>query len=158
MGGIINSVDARVEAAIRAWLRLDAAFAAFNSDLSARYGITGAQLGMLRLVAEFGGATTLAELRTRLALHPASLGQLIARLADRGLVAVAPDPDDQRRRLVRLTEAGEKLLAEAPLAGPVRLRHGPPDPDVLAALTNGFELAVEAFGLTQHAPQGRIRR
>lgn len=151
-------MDAQVEAAIRAWLRLDAAFAAFNADLLARYHLTGAQLGMLRLVAEFGGATTLAELRARLSLHPATLGQLIARLADRGLVTVSPDPDDQRRRRVHLTEAGEQMIAEAPLAGPVRLRREPPDPATLATITEGFELAVEAFGLTQHAPQGRIRR
>jgi len=113
---------------------------------------------MLRLVAEFGGRTTLAELKSRLALHPASLGQLIARLADKGLVAVSPDPADQRRRLVELTEDGRRLLAEAPLAGPVRLRHQPPDSATLAALTDGFDRAIEAFGLTRHAPTGRIRR
>jgi len=151
-------VDAQIEAAIRAWLRLDAAFTAFNADLAARFGLTGAQLGMLRLIAEFGGTTTLAELKTRLALHPASLGQLVARLADKELVSVSPDPDDQRRRLVRLTKTGERMVAEAPLAGPVRLRHQPPDPATVAALTAGFELAVEAFGLTAHAPNGRIRR
>jgi DNA-binding MarR family transcriptional regulator len=151
-------MDAQIEAAIRSWLRLDAAFAAFNADLVARFELTGAQLGMLRLIDEFGGVTTLAELKARLSLHPASLGQLVARLADKHLVAVAPDPADQRRRLVRLTEDGRDLLARAPLAGPVRLRHEPPDGDVLVALTHGFELAVEAFGLTQHAPQGRIRR
>ena len=151
-------MDSTVEAAIRAWLRLDAAFAAFNADLMAVHGLTGAQLGMLRLVAEFGGTTTLADLRTRLSLHPASLGQLIARLADKGLVAVSPDPDDQRRRVVQLTTAGERMIAEAPLAGPVRLRHQPPAPEVLTSLTEGFELAVEAFGLTDYAPNGRIRR
>jgi Transcriptional regulators len=153
-----KNVDAQIEAAIRAWLRLDAAFASFNADLVARYQVTGAQLGMLRLIAEFGGQTSLAELRGRLALHPASLGQLVGRLADRGLVELSADPDDQRRRLVRLTDDGERMIAEAPLAGPVRLRHEPPDPATLATIIAGFERAIDAFGLTSHAPQGRIRR
>jgi MarR family transcriptional regulator, temperature-dependent positive regulator of motility len=151
-------VTVQPQDAIRAWLRLEAAFAAFNAELLARHGLTGAQLGMLRLIAEFGGRTSLTELRERLALHPATLGQLVARLAEKGLVSVSVDRSDQRRRLVQLNEQGERLLAEAPLAGPVRLRQEPPDPVTLAKLTEAFELALDAFGLTQHAPKGRIHR
>ena len=65
--------------AVRAWLRLDQAITAFNRHLRDRHGVTGAQLAMLRIVAE--RPVTLAELRAGLAMHPATLGQLIDRLA-----------------------------------------------------------------------------
>lgn len=61
--------------------------------------MTGAQLGILRIVAEHGpGGTTPAWPRDRLVPHPATLGQLVDRLARRGLVELAPDPGDRRRR------------------------------------------------------------
>lgn len=144
-----------VEDAIRSWVRLDAAIAAVNSSLRADFGVTGAQLGMLRLVDEFGGAISLAELRGRLSLHPATLGQLIGRLADKALVELARDQADQRRRVVTLTRSGRRLLAEAPLIGPVRLRHQAPDPDTAAALERGFTAAITAFGLDDYVPRER---
>jgi MarR family transcriptional regulator, temperature-dependent positive regulator of motility len=142
-----------VESAIRAWLQLDAAFAAVNADLVRRHGVTGAQVGMLRLIEEFGGALTLAELRERLALHPASLGQLLARLASKGLVTIGVDAADRRRRTVTLTTAGRGLIADAPLVGPVRLRTHRPDEATLHAITEGFGAALDAFGLTDYVPE-----
>ena len=134
--------------AIRAWVRLDAAFTAFDKHLRSAYGLTGAQLAMLRIVAE-SGSTTLAELRARLIMHPATLGQLIDRLAAKGLVRVARDERDGRRRRVTPTEAGRALLGRAPLAGPVRLRAVQADPARLRRLAEAFDDAVELFALSQ---------
>ena len=134
-------------AAIRGWLRLDQAMAEFNRYLRKRHGVTGAQLAMLRIVAE--RPVTLADLRQSLAMHPATLGQLMDRLARQGLVDRRPSPTDRRRRLVEPTSAGRGLLAEAPLAGPVRLRHAPADGDRLKRLAAAFEDAVELFGLKE---------
>jgi hypothetical protein len=67
-------------AAVRAWTRLDQAMAAFDRDLRARHGVTGRQLAVLRLVDEWGPGLTLADLRGRLVMHPATLGQLVDRL------------------------------------------------------------------------------
>jgi hypothetical protein len=39
--------------AIRAWMRLDQAIAGFNRELERRHGVTGAQLAILRIVAEW---------------------------------------------------------------------------------------------------------
>jgi MarR family transcriptional regulator, temperature-dependent positive regulator of motility len=136
--------------AIRAWVRLDAAFAGFNRHLRAEFGVTGAQLALLRIVAE-QDETTLAALRRRLVLHPATLGQLVDRLAVRGLVDVGQAPADRRSRRVAATDAGRRLLAAAPLAGPVRLRARPAEAARTAALAAALEDAVELFGLTTWA-------
>jgi DNA-binding MarR family transcriptional regulator len=155
-------------AAIRAWVRLDQAFTAFNRMLKRRYAVTGAQLAVLRLVHEWskpsgagsstvGGdevpsdhAVPLAAMRTRMVMHPATLGQLLDRLAERGLIIVSADPADRRRRLVALTAAGRELLVAAPLAGPVRLRHIDHDPDRLRRLAEALHDAITLFGLEEY--------
>jgi DNA-binding MarR family transcriptional regulator len=134
-------------AAIQAWVRLDEAMARFNRDLRERCGVTGAQLAMLRILAE--RPVTLADLRGRLAMHPATLGQLIDRLVRLGLVERAMDRDDRRKRLVQPTAAGRRLLAEAPLVGPVRLRREAADPERLRRLAAAFDDAIELFGLKE---------
>jgi DNA-binding MarR family transcriptional regulator len=134
-------------AAIQAWTRLENARAEFGRALERRYGVTDAQLGILRIVAEHDpGGITLARLRDRLVLHPATLGQPVDRLARRGLVALTPDPADRRRRTVRTTGEGHAICRDAPLAGPVRLRHTNADPDRLRRLAATCEDAVELFG------------
>ena len=136
-------------AAIRAWWRLDQAIAGFNQHLRGRHGVTGAQLAMLRILAE--RPVTLADLRASLVMHPATLGQLIDRLARLGLVERRANPGDRRKRLVELTARGRQLLADAPLAGPVRLRQQAADPERLRRLAAAFEDAVELFGLKEWA-------
>jgi DNA-binding MarR family transcriptional regulator len=134
-------------AAIRAWVRLDAAMTAFNRHLWESYRVTSAQLAMLRLVAELE-PVTLAALRTRLALHPATLGQLVQRLAAAGLVNREHDATDRRFRRITLADAGRDIVARAPVAGPVRLRTAPADSLRLSALAQAFDDAIELFGLT----------
>jgi MarR family transcriptional regulator, temperature-dependent positive regulator of motility len=134
-------------AAIRAWWRLDQAMAAFNRDLRERYGVTGVQLAMLRIVAE--RPVTLAELRAGLVMHPATLGQLIDRLVRQGLVESRASPGDRRKRVVELTGRGRAVVAEAPLAGPVRLRQPAAEPERLRRLAAAFDDAVELFGLKE---------
>ena len=136
--------------AIRSWLRLEQAFAAFNRELRATVGLTGAQLAMLRIVAEVG-PVTLAELRGRLRLHPATLGQLVDRLKEKSMVTLSADPTDGRRRIVELTAGGRRALHDAPLAGPVRLRSVQADPGRLATLADALDDAVELFGLQRWA-------
>jgi DNA-binding MarR family transcriptional regulator/GNAT superfamily N-acetyltransferase len=96
----------------------------------------GLPLGAARLVFEIGEAgATARELRSRLGLDSGHLARQLRRLEDDGLVLVAPDPGDRRRRTVRLTAKGRALrrrlddrserLAErliAPLTGRQRQR------------------------------------
>jgi len=46
------------------------------------------------------------------AMDPATIKGVITRLAERGLVERLPDPNDQRRLLIRLTEAGHAAMPE----------------------------------------------
>lgn len=67
----------------------------------------GLPLGAARLVYEIGAAGgTVRELRERLGLDSGYLSRLLRTLEERGLVEVRADPDDRRRRRVRLTRRG----------------------------------------------------
>jgi DNA-binding MarR family transcriptional regulator len=134
--------------AIRAWVRLEQAVDAFNRDLVRRHRVTGAQLAMLRIVAE--QPLTLADLRSRLVMHPATIGQLIDRMQRQGLVERSVSADDRRKRVVAPTARGRELLAAAPLAGPVRLRQAPPPiPERSERLAAALEDAIDLFGLKE---------
>ena len=64
-------------------------------------------LGASRLLWEVGhdgGSAT--DLRTRLGLDSAYLSRLLRQLEQEGLVHTAPDAEDRRRRIVRLTQKG----------------------------------------------------
>jgi len=137
--------------AVRAWVRLDRAFDGFNAYLEKAHGITGAQLAMLRIVAE-QQPVTLHSLRAQLVMHPATIGQLIDRVVRRGLLARRPAAGDSRRRELLLTQAGRSLLAAAPRAGPVRLRTARADPERVRRLAAAFDDAVILFGLEEWAP------
>jgi DNA-binding MarR family transcriptional regulator len=137
--------------AIVAWVRLERAMDTFNLTLKQTFGITGLQLAILRILAE-RPALPLAALRKALVMHPATLGQAVDELRVKGLCIVRTNPEDRRARLVALTPEGERLLAEAPLAGPVRLRQVKVAPARLDRLAAALEDAIELFGLTDWAP------
>src|ERR1700749_4120230 len=92
----------------------------FNRSYTQRIGVLedsflglGMPLGPARLLFEIGsappgGAPPTPAPRGRLGLDSGSLSRLLRRLERDGLVAVAPDPGDHRRRLVALTGAGQQ--------------------------------------------------
>jgi DNA-binding MarR family transcriptional regulator len=138
--------------AIVAWVRLEAAIQNFNQALRRQFGITGLQLGVLRILGE-RPALPLAALRKSLVMHPATLGQSIDELRAMGLCTVERNPKDKRARLVAITDAGKELMARAPMAGPVRLRAIDHDVAKLDRLRLAFDDAVEMFGLSEHLPK-----
>jgi DNA-binding MarR family transcriptional regulator/ribosomal protein S18 acetylase RimI-like enzyme len=72
----------------------------------------GLPLGAARLVFEIGEAgATVRDLRARLGLDSGQLARQLRRLEDDGLVGVATDPADRRRRIAQLTGAGHALRA-----------------------------------------------
>lgn len=113
----------------------------FNRSYTQRIGAleesflgTGLPLAAARLLFEIGASgTTVHALRARLGLDSGYLSRLLRQLA--GLVVLAPDPHDRRRRAVQLTASGraawrkldarsEKLAHQlmAPLADSQRRR------------------------------------
>lgn len=140
--------------AIVAWVRLERAMDAFHAELKKRHGLTGLQLAVLRICAE-RPQLPLAAIRKALVMHPATLGQSIDELRRMELVAVRTDPGDKRARVVSLTDKGRTLLADAPLAGPLRLREAEHDVARLDRLKLALEDAVELFGLAGWDPARR---
>ncbi|HTR92334.1 MAG TPA: bifunctional helix-turn-helix transcriptional regulator/GNAT family N-acetyltransferase [Trebonia sp.] len=92
----------------------------FNRSYTQRIGVLddsflglGMPLGPTRLLFEIGAAPGTAQaLRDRLGLDSGYLSRLLRRLEGDGLVTVAPDPADRRRRQVTLTPAGRERWAE----------------------------------------------
>src|SRR3984885_5720177 len=92
----------------------------FNRSYTQRIGVLddsflglGMPLGPARLLFEIGAApATTRRLRDRLGLDSGYLSRLLRRLEEEGLVDVSTDPGDRRRRLVRLTEAGQDRWTE----------------------------------------------
>ena len=69
-------------------------------------------LSTARLLFEIGSRPgTVQALRSRLGLDSGYLSRLLRRLEEDGLVRVAPDPDDRRRRIATLTAAGQDRWA-----------------------------------------------
>lgn len=88
----------------------------FNRNYTSRIGVlgetflgTGRPLSLSRLLFEIGateGGPTVRALRDRTRLDSGHLSRLLRRLEDDGLIETVPDPDDRRRRIVTLTNAG----------------------------------------------------
>ena len=138
-------------AAIVAWVRLDRAVETFNAELRSRFGITGLQLAVLRILAE-RPQLPLAALRKTLVMHPATLGQAIDELRRMGHCLVRRDQADKRARVVAITPQGLALIEQAPIAGPDRLRHLDHDPVRLDRLAAALGDAIDLFGLAPWVP------
>lgn len=86
----------------------------FNRAYTQRIGVlsesylgTGRPLGPSRLLFEVPAAGIgVIELRRTLGLDSGYLSRLLRQLESEGLIRVSPDPEDRRRRLVRLTSRG----------------------------------------------------
>jgi len=86
-------------------------------------GIGGAQLFVLQQLAD-SPAGSVNELAERTYTHQSSVSVVVERLVEQGLVARRPAPGDRRRRELRLTPAGKRLVERAPVPGQVRLIEG----------------------------------
>jgi len=85
-----------------------------------RTGISGAQLFVLRVLAEHPGLS-INELAQRTMTHQSSVSVVVSRLLVKGLVARAPSPDDRRRQLVTLTARGRALYRTSPAVAQERI-------------------------------------
>ena len=75
------------------------------------YDITPPQFGLLRFLWEEDGITQV-ELSSRSQIDRTTIGGLIDRLEQSGLLQRLPHPDDRRAYLICLTEAGKNLQQE----------------------------------------------
>ena len=84
----------------------------FEHEFRARHELSANEFDVLI------NASTSAQFRHRdllrsLVISRSALSRLLGKLEGRGLVTQEPDPEDHRGVLVALTEAGQKLCAEA---------------------------------------------
>lgn len=100
------------------------------------YGLTPQQFGLLRFLWEEDGITQV-ELSSRSQIDRTTIGGLIDRLEQSGLLERQPHPEDRRAYRISLTDAGKRLEQElAPLAEELhRAILAPLTPDEIAALT-----------------------
>lgn len=81
-----------------------------------RYGLTPQQFGLLRFLWEEDGLTQV-ELSNRSQIDRTTIGGLIDRLEQSGLLVRLPHPEDRRAYRISLTESGKNLESElSPLA------------------------------------------
>lgn len=87
---------------------VDHGLEASSKQMDVQYGVTGPQRLVIRIVGRHPGisAGRIAEI---LHVHPSTLTGVLGRLAERGLVTRQADPEDGRRALFSLTNAGKKL-------------------------------------------------
>jgi DNA-binding MarR family transcriptional regulator len=82
------------------------------------YGLGSTQWYVLYQLAKVG-PTMQRDLVQMLNIERATLSGVVTTLLSKGLIAQAPDADDQRQRILRITRAGDKLWQALP--NPVEL-------------------------------------
>ncbi len=97
---------------LRALRRITRAIDLHSRYLSNTYGLTGPQLVCLRAIA--AGEITPSRLAERVALSHATITGIIDRLVHRQLVTRERSTRDRRVVTVRITEAGQSLIEQAP--------------------------------------------
>ena len=75
-------------------------------------GLTNGQFSLMMSMNR-AAPPTIGQVSAVLAMDRTTLTANLKPLIRRGLVKVAPDPNDKRSRLMALTQAGRKLMAEA---------------------------------------------
>lgn len=76
------------------------------------FDVTRAHSGVLANV-DIGTGTRASALAERAGVTKQAIGQLVDDLENKGLVKRAPDPEDGRARLIRLTPKGRRVIAAA---------------------------------------------
>jgi MarR family 2-MHQ and catechol resistance regulon transcriptional repressor len=119
--------------AVRAWQNFVRAKAETGRALHRElrdHGLTGAQLGILRVLADAGSSgVKLNEISHQLCVTSGNVTGLIDRLEEAGHLERVPHPDDRRITLAVLTPAGRDLFEKIHPAHVTRIR------EVMSALT-----------------------
>lgn len=139
----------RAEIALKELRRLVHGIRIASHAVERTWGITGAQLFVLRELSLEAGVS-IRRLSERTMTDPSSVSVIIARLVERGLVTNVRDAADRRRRVLSLTKKGNQLLSRAPAPYQGRLiaalRELPPSR--LAQLAATLSSVSDALGIS----------
>jgi DNA-binding MarR family transcriptional regulator len=97
---------------MRALWALDHALATRHRQIAVRFGVTGSQRLVVRIVGQKPGVSA-GQVADVLHVHPSTLTPTLQALAQRGLLRRAPDPRDRRRSVLSLTRRGQRVDAAA---------------------------------------------
>jgi DNA-binding MarR family transcriptional regulator len=119
-----------------------------------QFGIGSAQLFVLQQLAT-SPARSINELAERTHTHQSSVSVVVHRLVQQKLVERRPAKDDRRRRELRLSRAGERLVNRAPVSPQIRLIEGlrALDSSKLRVLARLLDKLVLEMGAADEAPE-----
>ncbi|MEM7526106.1 MAG: helix-turn-helix domain-containing GNAT family N-acetyltransferase [Pseudomonadota bacterium] len=127
--------------------RFNRAVTAAVGALDASFLGRGRPLGVARVLNAIGqGQQDVAAIRSYLSLDSGLMSRLLRSLEEEGLVETVPCPDDARRRLARLTDAGGREFAayeELSNAQAAGMIEGHPQPE---AVLDAMDLVALALG------------
>lgn len=163
--------DAKLRELIHALLAFTGRLQAIRDGFAAYLGLSGIQYTILSSVAQLGrvraGGVGIRAIADHLHLSGAFVTIETQRLAAAGLVTKQADPDDRRRVLLRLSEAGSALLRRlAPIQRQVNDRlFDSLDADRFrslvtqaGALVADADRALRLLAFLRHEPQPRVTR
>lgn len=146
-------VAAQAASAMQSVRRIVRALHADSTSVEEAHGVTGAQLFVLRQLAE-DEPRSIGELARRTSTTPSTVSEVVSRLVGRGLAARRPSATDRRVAAVSLTESGARVVAAArqPMAERFVAAFHSLDPDDRAALAGALGRWTAAAGLDAVAP------
>jgi DNA-binding MarR family transcriptional regulator len=141
-----NTIDTRVMDAVR---HLVSALSASARAVEHSTGISGAQLFILRQLADADAPLSVNDLAERTRTHQSTVSGVLARLVARRLVTRTTAPDDARRVAITLTARGRTLAAAAPPTAQTQIVRGLAaiPPVERGQLADTLEAWLEASGL-----------
>jgi DNA-binding MarR family transcriptional regulator len=148
-----SSASSDVGAVLDAMGRIVEALRASSRTAERRLGISGAQLFVLRQLAD-APAASLNELAARTFTHQSSVSVVVSRLVARRLVSRTTSPADARRWTISLTAAGRALLRKAPAQAHAQLVAALErlPPSERRALALGLERLLRETGFASETP------
>ena len=115
-----RQVDAELTGALDAFRRIVRVLRRSSRSTEREFGIGSAQLFVLQQLAA-APARSVNDLAERTYTHQSSVSAVLQRLVEQGLVERRAATDDRRRRELKLTEAGRRLVERAPVPGQIHL-------------------------------------
>lgn len=120
----------------------------FVDAVQAKLGLTGGEYALLRVIERHPDITA-AEAGERLRIKGPSVAEVVARLEKRGCITRIPDPTDARRRKLRLTASGKRIVRsgrKATMDAIRALRLPPKELTVLTASLTRFLSSLPSHG------------
>lgn len=134
--------------------RLVRALAGSSRIVESTTGISGAQLFVLRTLADNNTGLSVNELAELTLTHQSTVSGVVSKLVDQELVSRVPDADDARRMHITITARGKTLLRHAPPTIQSQLVDGLSrlTPMQQTRLANALEIWMAISGIEADAP------